>query len=310
LGEPYSIEVRAAYHIARYQALGVRKLYASRLKRIARRRVEPARELERDVVYFSCRNDLPEQVASIRSLIRHVGTPSQLLVVSDGSHSKADRDLLRSIGEPVSVVDYGDFASDALPDVIGDYARTHAFGKKLGVLMSLPLGRAAMYVDSDVLFFPGALSTEAREAFSQPGVWYLPTPEVTFIDKRLVRSPDESTRPANAGFLFCDQRLRWEEGLARLPENPPTGKSGDALARAVGDIEQTLVHLAIHHSDAQPLPASLFQLRIDDQFLYRDFTPWRTAAMRHYTNTVRNKFWLAVAGVNRIQPGKGRPQPR
>jgi hypothetical protein len=288
--------VRPAYHIARYQALGVRKLYRSQLKRIARRRVEPAGELERDVVYFSSQRDLPEQVVSIRSLIRHVGLPSTLLVVSDGSHSKADRELLRSMGETVSVVDYGEMASPDLPEEVGQYSRAHAFGKKLGVLMSLPLGRAAMYVDSDVLFFPGASSAEAREAFARPGVWYLPTPEVTFIDQRLVRSPDEATRPANAGFLFCDRRLSWEEGLTRLPDTPPTGKTGDALAQAVGDVEQTLVHLAIHNSGAQPLPASLFQLRIDDQFLYRDFTSRRTAAMRHYTNTVRNKFWLAVAG--------------
>jgi hypothetical protein len=207
------------------------------------------------------------------------------------------------------VIDYGDIASRDLPEEVGDYARAHAFGKKLGVLMSLPLDGAAMYLDSDVLFLPGATSAAAREAFSRPGVWYLPTPEVTFIDRRLLRSPEESSRPANAGFLFCDRRLRWEEGLARLPDTPPTDKSGDALARAVGDIEQTLVHLAIHHSGARPLPASLFQLRIDDQFQYRDSTPWRTAAMRHYTNTVRNKFWLAVAGVNRLQPGAGRHQP-
>lgn len=301
--------MRPAYHIARYQALGVRKLYSSRLKRIARRPVEPPGELERDVVYFSSRRDLPEQVASIRSLIRHAGMPRQLLVVSDGSHSNADRDLLRSMGEPVSVVEYDDIASVDLPEEVRQYSRAHAFGKKLGVLMSLPLARPTMYVDSDILFFPGASSVEAREAFSRPGVWYLPTPEVTFIDQRLVRSPDEASRPANAGFLFCDRRLNWEEGLSRLPDTPPTGKSGDALARAVGDIEQTLVHLAIHNSGAQPLPASLFQLRIDDQFLYRDFTPWRTAAMRHYTNTVRNKFWLAVAGLNRLPLGDGRPQP-
>jgi hypothetical protein len=301
--------VRPAYHIARYQALGVRKLYRSQLKRIARRRVEPAGELQRDVVYFSSQRDLPEQVASIRSLFRHVGLPRQLLVVSDGSHSKADRDLLQSLGEPVTVVEYGDIASGDLPSGVEQYSRAHAFGKKLGVLMSLPLGRATMYLDSDVLFFPGASSAEAQNAFSQPGVWYLPTPEVTFIDQRLVRSPDEATRPANAGFLFCDRRLSWDEGLARLPEPPPADKSGDALARAVGDVEQTLVHLAIHNSGAQPLPGSLFQLRIDDQFLYRDFTPRRTAAMRHYTNTVRNKFWLAVAGANRLQPGDGPPQP-
>jgi hypothetical protein len=301
--------VRPAYHIACYHALGVRKLYRRQLRRIARRRVEPVGELERDVVYFSSQRDLPEQVASIRSLIRHVGLPPQLLVVSDGSHSKADRDLLRSMGEPVSVIEYGDIASRDLPEEVGQYSRAHAFGKKLGVLMSLPLGRATMYVDSDVLFFPGASSAEAQEAFSRPGVWYLPTPEVTFIDQRLVRSPDETTRPANAGFLFCDRRLSWDEGLARLPDTPPGDKNDDALARAVGDIEQTLVHLAIHNSGGQPLPAPLFQLRIDDQFLYKDFTPWRTAAMRHYTNTVRNKFWLAVVGINRLQLSDSRPQP-
>jgi hypothetical protein len=299
--------VRFTYHIARYHARGVRRLYSSQLERIARRSVEPARELERDVVFFSSQRDLPEQVASIRSLIRHVGRPRQLIVVSDGSHSKMDRDLLRRLSEPATVVDYGDLASN-LPERVWRYAHAHAFGKKLAVLMSLPLGGPAMYVDSDVLFFPGASSSPAQAAFSRPGVWYLPTPDLTFIDQRLVRSPEEASRPANAGFLFCDRRLQWEEGLSRLPE-PPTDKTGDALKRAVGDVEQTLVHLAIHHSGAQPLPASLFQLRIDDQFLYRDFTSWRTVAMRHYTNTVRNKFWLAVAGIHRLLPGKGRPQP-
>ena len=42
--------------------------------------------------------------------------------------------------------------------ILVDEPRAHAFGKKLGILMSLPLGRPALYVDSDVLFFPGASS--------------------------------------------------------------------------------------------------------------------------------------------------------
>jgi hypothetical protein len=285
----------------------VRRLYSSQLARIARREIDAADELARDVVYFSSREVLPEQVASIRSLIRHVGRPAQILVVSDGSHTKSDRDLLHTLSETVSVVDYGDVASPDLPPAIQPYARAHAFGKKLGLMMSLPLDGPTAYIDSDVLFFPGASTPPGREAFSQPGIWYLPNPGASFLDKRLLRSFEESFRPVNAGFLLCDRKLQWDEPLAMLPAAPAEA-SGDALARAVGDVEQTLVHLAVHNSKARPLPSPLFQLRIDDQFLYRDFTPRRTAAMRHYTWTVRNKFWVAVAGIHRVLPGD-RPAP-
>lgn len=279
--------LRPLYHIARYQALGVRKLYSRRLETIARREVQPAGELARDVVYFSSREDLPEQVASIRSLIRYVGQPARIVVVSDGTHSQADRTLLRALSDLLDVVDYGDFAAPDLPGEVRSYARVHPFGKKLGLLMSLPLTRPAMYVDSDVLFFPGAAGAAGREAFLRPGIWYLPD-SVNVLDERLLHSPAESAQPINGGLLLYDRPLSWDEALARLPATP----SADDFF-----VEQTVVHLAAHQAHARPLPSALFQLRTDDQFLYRDLTPRRTAAARHYTRTVRNKFWLAISAA-------------
>lgn len=277
--------MRPVYYIAAYQALAVRKLYSRRLAAIAKREIRPERELPRDVLYLSSQQDLPEQVASIRSLIRHAGLPAQIVVVSDGSHSEAERDLLRGLSAAVRVVDYPEFAKPGLPEEVSSYARVHPFGKKLGLLMSLPLSRPATYADSDVLFFRGAGSEAGREAFTRPGIWYLPD-SVDVLDRRVLRSPSEGADPINGGLVFLDRPLDWSEPLERLPATP----SPDDFFT-----EQTVVHLAIHKAQGQPLPDDLFQLRNDDQFLHRDFTDHRTAAARHYTRTVRYKFWLAVA---------------
>lgn len=277
--------MRPLYHIARYQALGVRKLYRRRLEKITRRQIQPRCDLARDVVYFSSQEDLPEQVASIRSLIRHAGKPAQIVVVSDGSHSETDRALLRKLSDVLEVVDYSDFVVSDLPAEVNAYARVHPFGKKLGLMMSLPRARPAAYVDSDVLFFPGAAGAASTESLTRPGIWYLPD-AVDVLDRRLLKSPTEGRDPVNGGLLLCDRPLSWEKALARLP---PTPSPDDFF------VEQTVMHLAIHEAQGEPLPSPLFQLRTDDQFLYRDFTSPKTAAARHYTRTVRYKFWLAVS---------------
>ena len=54
---------------------------------------------------------------------------------------------------------------------------------------------------------------------------------------------------------------------------------------------QTVTHLAMHASRAQPFDPQTFVLQLDDQFVFPDRYAGPNIALRHYVNPVRHKFW-------------------
>ena len=99
---------------------------------------------------------LPEQVASIRSFLLFAGRPQKFTVVSDGTHPRSSVALLRSLDPSVAVSEVADWLPTDAPERLRTYVAEHPTGKQLGLIMSLPRNRPALYVDSDVLFFRGA----------------------------------------------------------------------------------------------------------------------------------------------------------
>src|SRR5215212_3611164 len=140
---------RLPYHVARLEARVFRRAYRALLPMVVRRPVAAPQKLSFSVFSFSSEGDLPEQVASLRSFIRYVGRPSAFTIVSDGSHSYRSCRLLRRIHPCVRVVDWRDVLGPDLPSGVHEYAKTHPMGKKLAVELSLPTGRAMIYVDAD-----------------------------------------------------------------------------------------------------------------------------------------------------------------
>src|SRR5438309_10094366 len=75
------------YHLARAKGNAARAIYRVFLPLIARRHISTRAEVPCNVVTYSGERSLPEQVASIRSFLKHVGRPRRFTIVSDGTLS-------------------------------------------------------------------------------------------------------------------------------------------------------------------------------------------------------------------------------
>src|SRR5437899_9955361 len=143
------------YHLARVRGGVARETYRLLLPMIVRRRIDPPRMLDIDVFAYSNEAMLPEQIASIRSFLKCVGRPNNFTIVSDGTHRPRAVSLMQQIDSCSRLADARDFLPQPL--FSGDYFANHPTGKQLALIMSLPLERPALYIDADVLFFPGAV---------------------------------------------------------------------------------------------------------------------------------------------------------
>ncbi len=281
----------------------VRRAYARALPRIVAQPVQPPRDLPVEVVTFSSQRDVPEQVASLRALLREWGRPRGATVVSDGSHTLPARRLLERVDRCVRVRDWREVAGPRLPQRVQAYAGASAMGKKLAVEISLEPTGPLLYVDSDVLVLPagGPLPAELADPGLADGVpRYLLDPEDVYLDRRLLPGPAAAREPLNAGFLVMPGRLDWEPALARLDR-----LDGEPAFHT----EQTLVHLAVQAAGGRPLDPDRWVVATDDMAALRDAHRQPGVVLRHYTSPVRHKFWLAVArtaGAGVFRRGVGR----
>lgn len=272
------------YHMARSRGRAVRAAYAAALPAIARRRIAPRPVLPFEVFSYSGEEALPEQVASIRSLLRFGGRPLAFTVVSDGSYSAHSIELLRNIDAVIHVAQSSDWKPKEIPRGLQTYLAAHATGKQLALIMSLPAQGPALYVDSDVLFFPGAHELANLAKISHAPALYLADCKMS-ADERLLRGDTERANPVNTGVLFLRQQLNWSLPLSRFQEldGQPTFFTN-----------QTMTHLAMHANGAAPLDPGKYVLQLDDQFEFRDRYRAGNIVLRHYVNPVRHKFWAAL----------------
>src|SRR6478672_1103401 len=109
------------YHLARAKGRALRGLYRSLLRALPA--VKSSRSFPLEVFSYSGEAALPEQVASIRSFLRHVGRPTLFNVVSDGTYSPSSKRLLQEIDPCVSVREAADWIPKDLPNEIYPYLR-------------------------------------------------------------------------------------------------------------------------------------------------------------------------------------------
>src|SRR6186997_2051139 len=91
------------YHFARAKGTAIRTVYRLFLSMIARSDLPKRTDIPVNVVSYCGEQTLPEQVASIRSFLRHVGYPKQFTVVSDGTLSQRSTEILKSLGSMISI---------------------------------------------------------------------------------------------------------------------------------------------------------------------------------------------------------------
>ncbi|HWY51881.1 MAG TPA: hypothetical protein VNW72_10410 [Chthoniobacterales bacterium] len=274
-----------AYHSARLEGKTVRFLYRAALPIIVRRKPVIPREIALEMFTYSGEDTLPEQIASIRSFLACVGRPKSVTVLSDGSHSAASIRLLERVDPSVRVCQSLPILPANLPDEMRTYLTTHPTGKQLALIMSLPKNGPALYVDSDVRFFPGASDLIRITRTDGVSAFYLADYQFSG-DDRLLIDPMEKLNAANTGFLLLFRKLDWSLALQRLIElkGPP-----------IFFTNQTVLHLCMRANGAAPFDPLKYILRVDDEFVYGDQYASPAVAMRHYVHQIRHKFWTALA---------------
>ena len=276
--------VNIGYHAAKIQAKLLRNAYKSSLSSLVSFPIKQDRQVPIKVYALSCERDLPEQVASLRSFIRHVGVPDKFTIMSDGSYTDQSIQLLQSVHRCVDVQLLTKFQRDDLPQSVHEYAAQQAMGKKLAALMSIPIDGATLYTDSDILFFQGASDLVDLANSKDTHTYYLPDCKNS-LDKRLIYEDIEMQNPINAGFILFKKSLDWNESVKRLSnlEEFPNYFS-----------EQTIVNLTIKRNHGVALARERYIMNVDDQFMYPDKFATKQIAMRHYVSDIRHKFWLST----------------
>ncbi len=271
------------YRFAFWQGNATRRTYRALLPWIVRQPIDPPRQIDLEVFAYSNEEMLPEQVASIRSFLRHAGRPHSFTVISDGSHSPGSIRLLEEVDPAVSVR-LAEPISPALPEKLRRYLAEHPTGKQLALVMLLPLTTPALYVDSDVLFFPGASDLVQQIERREAPAYYLADCQFSG-DERLLRTPAEADKPVNTGALLLFQKLDWSLSIARFEEltGPPSFFTN-----------QTMVHLTMHANGALPLDLRTHVVQLDDQVVYPDRYAGPKLVFRHYVNPVRHKMWTGL----------------
>jgi hypothetical protein len=277
--------VNIGYHAAKIQGKFLRSVYKSRLSSLASLPITQERQVPIKVYALSCERDLPEQVASLRSFLRHVGIPKVFTIMSDGSYTAESIKLLRLVHPCVDVQLLTKFQRDDLPKSVYEYASQQAMGKKLAALMSIPIDEATLYTDSDILFFQGASDLADLAASGDLDTYYLPDCKSS-LDKRLIYEDIEQQNPINAGFILFKKALDWNESVQRLTN---LQESGNYFS------EQTIVNLTIKRNHGNALSSEKYIMNVDDQFVYPDKFATKQIAMRHYVSDIRHKFWQSVS---------------
>lgn len=267
------------YLLTRVEALAVRVAFARLLHRLPPPPAQPPLDA---VVYSVCgRRQVPEQVASIRSFLRHAGRPRAWTVVSDGTITPAQRAALARVAPEVRVVDAEAFALPRLPALLRGVLGW-PFGAKLAGVMALEADGPTIYSDSDVLFFPRAAALRDLVAEGGPAPWFLVDCQRA-LDDRMLRAGEDDVS-INSGFFVLFEPLDWAPVV-------------DRLAPVAGDpayfTEQTALHLAMRFAGGRPLDRGFAALTGDDAFVPGDAAP-RSAGLRHYVGPVRHKLWAAV----------------
>lgn len=273
------------YHFARLEGRLSRAAFRASLPLIVGTAIRPVRNIDVDVFAYSGEDALSEQVASIRSFLKHAGRPKRFTVVSDGTYPARSIRLLERIDPVVKVQNAPTPLPDAAVPKLRSYLASHSTGKQLALIMTLPVNGPTLYVDSDVLFFPGANDLAHCVARPDAPAYYLRDCQFSG-DARLLRDVSEQEEPVNTGALLLFQKLDWSLSIQRFLE-----LEGEPSFFT----NQTMTHLTMHASGARSLDPATYVLNLDDQFVYQDFYADKSLVMRHYVNPVRHKFWTYFA---------------
>ena len=242
---------------------------------------------------FSCKDDFYEQILSILSFLRYVGTPVCWTIYSDGSHSSEQIRLLKS---SFNFVEFKliDFQSDnnlgylekhdLLPysDYLFDFARKSPYGKKLLFYLNHNIKYPTLFLDSDILFYKQAFFIESIIRENVNG-WFLPDFEWGCLDSRYEINHSKQMYQVNSGFFLLLKEIEnVEYGLNFLK---------NLNFEYEYFIEQSVFHILFKSNGFMPFDSRVFVLSPKDQFDFSYQFKRENIAIRHYTGPVRHKMW-------------------
>ena len=245
-----------------------------------------------DVVSFSSKRDFEEQVLSIVSYLRYVGTPLSWIIYSDGSHDNRETDFLNKYFKFVKIEKID--LDNAIPpiqaslepygEILLDYATKFPLGKKLFYYLNHPLKNKTVFLDSDILFYSDAANY--FECIDLAGYnYFLPEGEWGTLDKEYLEKYDKKCMyQVNSGFFVLTPGVKLD--LSKGMEYLLSKKDNYDYFT-----EQTTFHSIFSKSKLYPLDPRVFYLNNKDQFDFSYSQDGLLIALRHYTGPVRHKMW-------------------
>lgn len=258
-------------------------------------KINPKESITMEVVSFSSFNDFPEQLMSILSFVKYIGIPLKWTIYSDGSHTETQRKQITSRFDFVTIESFDWEGVTTIEELccndlkpyhkyILDYARNHAFGKRLFYYLNHPLNHPTLFIDSDVLFYEKANVFEIliKEDPKANG-WYMPDNVWGCLDSRYVAIHSEQMYQVNAGLMFVLKRFdNYKKSLDFY-------KVLDCKYEYFS--EQTIINILLKENSFMPLTPKTFILDSGDQFDFSYLYHPKQMAVRHYTGPVRHKMW-------------------
>jgi hypothetical protein len=243
---------------------------------------------------LSCERDMSMLYGSLDSLQKMVGCPYRIVVVSDGSISCKSKLLLERNFSCLTVVEWDAFTAESEWRKRFEFLADTPMGRKLILMTLMPLGGPSFYMDSDVVFFPGA-----NDCLSP--AWCRREPSVLLdcqysLDMRMLDSPSEVGFSTNAGFFIVPNKIPWDLFMDRIE------RVRDSF---VPFSEQTVVHLALRAAGGIALDPNTCILEIEDSFSEDDLYATNSSAFRHYVAPfARSKIGRSVMAVEGGNPAR------
>ena len=245
-----------------------------------------------DVVSFSSTKDFSEQVLSILTFIKYVGTPIAWTIYSDGTHTAAQVAniefafaFVKVIKEDLERFHNDDHLKKSLQPYKNEllhYAKTKPLGIRLLLYLNFEIKRPTLLLDSDVLFYEKSICLKSMIQNESNG-WFLRDEAWGSLDSRYLNQVEAKTHQANAGFFLAMKNFgSVSEGLNFL-------RSLDYRYEYFSD--QTVFHIILAINDFVPLDSDIFIINTGDQFRFSYLNGTKNIAIRHYTSPVRHKMW-------------------
>jgi hypothetical protein len=232
--------------------------------------------LNYDLISFSGKRDLEEQILSISSFVFNVGIPRQWVVYSDGSHSIEERELIQKQFSFAVVREWNCNTDLRDNKWLKDYLETCHLSKKLYSILGHDYQRQTIYADSDIVFYKKAFEYFNSEALNKD-FWYIldagsdPKDKVSWKNASL-----------NSGLMILNKSFDFSLVFHYL----------DSLKNKYEYFsEQSSFNYSFKKQPSNILNPGLFVVDTTDQFKVRMAYEAEQVAVRHYVNPVRHKMW-------------------